>query len=1020
MKRYLAILLAAFAAVIAVAQPTPVTGVSRIVAGTNITISPSNGQGKVTINSSGGGGSGTVTSVSVATANGVSGSVATATTTPAITLTLGDITPSSISIGADPADAGDIRLVNAGIIGWEASPAGTDVTLSVNSSEQFVFSNAILSPTLITPALGTPASGVATNLTGTASSLTAGNATNVGVTDDNTTNATMYPVWVTATTGNLPARVSSTGLNFNPSTAMLTLTGPAQVASLFIGNTTSTITGAAGNMTITAGTGNSRTMSLRTTTAGGTATTFLTGDASQNTTLAGNLTLGASTSQITGAAGNMTILSGTGASRTMILQTTTAGSAATTALTLGADQSATIAGNGAVAGASVSSSSGFVFPVGTTALSSFRIPHGAAPTSPVNGDFWTTSAGGLFGRINGATINYGAAGAGTVSVVGAGSLTSTAIVTGGGTTTLQTPSATATMDSSGNITTPGTVTTGNAGGTSGAVTISGTTNGSTKYTTADATAQAVIVSTAAQTTGGSTLTIPDQAGTNRNFVFDTLAQTETNKTFTAPVINGATSASGNFDLSGSSGTFKSNTGANQLSGAVTVTDATTPSVTLASGKTNTGFFQVNGKTSGSLKIIAADAAAQAVTITLAAQTTGSSALTLPDMAGAAGTFAFINKAQTWTGVQSFTSPDITTSVTTPSTSFTAWAGATTLLTIGGTGASASSFFPSTLDATTSTTGAIRTSGGISAAKALNIGTTGTFGSTVTGTTFTTTGSGAGAFSFTQGTTQSTGTTNITLQAPTGVTSYIITLPTAVGATGLMQWTVASTVATLSSVTTLPSALTIPAPVFSTGATASGSGNFNLSGSTGSFSLPTGGLLAPNSSLPNRFRSASSVSAQAPSASTRTYVTGSDIGVFTAAQIQVGTIIEWDMSITKTGAGVASSTFDIAFGTAGSTADTARVSFTKPAGVGNVDTCHVHIAAVVKTNSASGVVLGDFVLTDDQTGAGGFLASGKYASVLQVQSSTFDTTTPTHVGICITTGASDAYTINYCTVKSWNL
>ncbi len=39
---------------------------------------------------------GTVTSVSVTTANGISGSVATATTTPAITLTLGAITPSSI------------------------------------------------------------------------------------------------------------------------------------------------------------------------------------------------------------------------------------------------------------------------------------------------------------------------------------------------------------------------------------------------------------------------------------------------------------------------------------------------------------------------------------------------------------------------------------------------------------------------------------------------------------------------------------------------------------------------------------------------------------------------------------------------------------------------------------------------------------------------------------------------------------------------------------------------------------
>jgi hypothetical protein len=46
---------------------------------------------------SGGGGSGTVTSVSVTTANGVSGSVATATTTPAISLTLGAITPTSVA-----------------------------------------------------------------------------------------------------------------------------------------------------------------------------------------------------------------------------------------------------------------------------------------------------------------------------------------------------------------------------------------------------------------------------------------------------------------------------------------------------------------------------------------------------------------------------------------------------------------------------------------------------------------------------------------------------------------------------------------------------------------------------------------------------------------------------------------------------------------------------------------------------------------------------------------------------------
>ena len=84
----------------------------------------------------------------------------------------------------------------------------------------------------------------------------------------------------------------------------------------------------------------------------------------------------------------------------------------------------TFSGNIAVGGATVSSSTGLITPVGTTTLSSLRIPHGAAPTSPVDGDFWTTSAGGLFGRINGATINYGAGGGGGSGTVNSGTANS--------------------------------------------------------------------------------------------------------------------------------------------------------------------------------------------------------------------------------------------------------------------------------------------------------------------------------------------------------------------------------------------------------------------------------------------------------------------------------------------------------------------------------------------------------------------------------------------------------------------
>ena len=70
----------------------------------------------------GAGGTGTVTSVSVVTANGVSGSVATATTTPAITLTLGAITPTSIGLGiASPA-------YNLDILGTSLATAGAQFT----------------------------------------------------------------------------------------------------------------------------------------------------------------------------------------------------------------------------------------------------------------------------------------------------------------------------------------------------------------------------------------------------------------------------------------------------------------------------------------------------------------------------------------------------------------------------------------------------------------------------------------------------------------------------------------------------------------------------------------------------------------------------------------------------------------------------------------------------------------------------------------------------------------------------
>jgi hypothetical protein len=67
------------------------------------------------------------------------------------------------------------------------------------------------------------------NIDGSAGSATtagtATNANNVAITDDTTTASEMYVSWVTSTTGNLPIKVSSTKLKFNPSTGVLTATG---------------------------------------------------------------------------------------------------------------------------------------------------------------------------------------------------------------------------------------------------------------------------------------------------------------------------------------------------------------------------------------------------------------------------------------------------------------------------------------------------------------------------------------------------------------------------------------------------------------------------------------------------------------------------------------------------------------------------------------------------------------------------------------------------------------------------
>lgn len=213
--------------------------------------------------------------------------------------------------------------------------------------------------------------------------------------------------------------------------------------------------------------------------------------------------------------------------------------------------------------------------------------------------------------------------------------------------------------------------------------------------------------------------------------------------------------------------------------------------------------------------------------------------------------------------------------------------------------------------------------------------------------------------------------------------------------------------------------------FYTGGTVSLRGGFRLSG-TGSgqvtLDLPAGDV---ELSLPQygglALESGNySTTSQAIAATTRTYITGSaiTIPVTDIGGMKIGQKLSWKFNMTKTAAGIAASTIDICFGTSGTTADTARLSFTKPGGSAVVDEGFVIIEAICRGPlSASGVVVGEFTMYHNLASTGHMTIP---VACQNVVSSAFDVTTSgIKAGICITTGSSDAVTIQQVSAQLFN-
>lgn len=149
----------------------------------------------------------------------------------------------------------------------------------------------------------------------------------------------------------------------------------------------------------------------------------------------------------------------------------------------------------------------------------------------------------------------------------------------------------------------------------------------------------------------------------------------------------------------------------------------------------------------------------------------------------------------------------------------------------------------------------------------------------------------------------------------------------------------------------------------------------------------------------------------------TYLTGSSLLV--SGRLKTGTVIEWVLRMTKTAAGTAAPTWIIRFGTAGTTADTARVTFTGAAQTAATDTGFVQITAIVNPYSSSGVLIGGLEMHHTGTTTG-FL-NGAQGQMLTVTSAAFDMTVAgSRIGLSVNPGASGVWTHQLVAVRAYGL
>lgn len=181
-----------------------------------------------------------------------------------------------------------------------------------------------------------------------------------------------------------------------------------------------------------------------------------------------------------------------------------------------------------------------------------------------------------------------------------------------------------------------------------------------------------------------------------------------------------------------------------------------------------------------------------------------------------------------------------------------------------------------------------------------------------------------------------------------------------------------------------------------------------------YGLPLSKLLAFNGDgLGNQ-----STADQTINAATTAYLTGSAIAV-PVDKLRVGSVFKWKLSLSKTAAGTAANSFHVRVGTAGTTADTARITFDTGTGTGVADQAQIDIMVTCRGPlSSSGIFQGIFNLSHELATTG---FHTKATRVHIVTSAAFDVTVANLiVGLSCTTAALTVLTFQQVLADAKNL